>query len=98
MVSIKSLYFLTGSERLEPGAEYSMTRYLYSDSRISAHFDNMYISLSKHAYFEVHFHNILSKYENSKHTFYDVITNELCYCFLFCSKRKESEPGQQQES
>ena len=53
-----------------------MASVLSSNGYISAHFDNIHIKLSTHAYFEVRFHFMLSKYENSRLRFYD-ITDEL---------------------
>ena len=43
-----------------------MASFLSSNGRISAYFDNINIKWSTHAYFEVCFHSMLSKYENSK--------------------------------
>ena len=37
-----------------------MERFLSSNGRISTHFDDIHIKLSKHGYFEVRFHSILS--------------------------------------
>ena len=51
--------------------------FLSSNGRILAHLDNSNLKLSTHAYFEMRFHSMLSRYENSKGKFYDVITNEL---------------------
>ena len=80
MVPIKSLYSVSGSTRLEPGEKYSvcMASLLSSNHRNSAYFDNIRLKLPKHAYFEVRFHPILSKYENSKNRVYDVTTNYFC--------------------
>ena len=41
----------------------------FSNDRNSAYFDNIRLKLSKHAYSEVRFHPILSKYEDSKNRF-----------------------------
>ena len=43
-----------------------MASVLSSSGRISVHFDNVHLNLPRHAYFEVHFHSMLSKYGNSK--------------------------------
>ena len=56
-----------------------MAGFLSSNGRISVHFDDIHQKLSKPANFEVRFHSMLSKYENSKMDIYDVITNELYY-------------------
>ena len=49
---------------------------------ISAHFDDIHLELSVHAYFKVCFHFMLSKYEHCRNSVYDVITIEL-YCTSF---------------
>ena len=36
-----------------------MASFLSSNGRISAHFDNIHLKLSTHAYFEVHFKSML---------------------------------------
>ena len=54
-----------------------MTSLLSSNGRNSAYFGIIRLKLSKHAYFEVRFHPMLSKYETSKNRFYEAITNEL---------------------
>ena len=68
---IQSLYFVSGSKRLEPGEKYGvfMASFLSSNGRISVHFNNIQLKLLTHAYFDVHLHSILSKYENSKNIF-----------------------------
>ena len=43
--------------------------FLSSNDSISFLFDNIYLKLSTHAYFEVHFHSMVSKYENSENGF-----------------------------
>ena len=76
---IISLYFVSGSKRLQPGEKYSNMygKSLSSNGRNSANFDNISIKLSKEARLEVRFHPMLSKYQNSKTYFYEVITNEI---------------------
>ena len=54
-----------------------MARFLSSNGRISAHFHDIHLKFSTHAYFEVCFHFMLSKYEILKIDFHDVITHEL---------------------
>ena len=46
-----------------------MANLLSSNRCISVHFDNIYLKLLAHAYFEVRFHSMLSKHENSKSIF-----------------------------
>ena len=46
--------------------EVCMARCLSSNGRISVHFDDIHLRLSTHGYFEVCFHSMFSKYENSK--------------------------------
>ena len=56
-----------------------MTSSLSLNGHISFHFYTIHLKLSTHAYFPVLFHSMWSKYENSKNTFYDIITSVL-YC------------------
>ena len=56
-----------------------MESFLSSIFRKIAHFDNIYLKLSTHTYIEVRFYPTLSKDENSKNEFYDIITNELYF-------------------
>ena len=51
-----------------------MTSFLSSNDRISVHFDNIHLKYS--TYFEVHCHSMVSKYENFRCLFCDVITNK----------------------
>ena len=50
-------------------SEIRMARFLFSNGRISPYFDNIRLKLPTDAYFEVRFHTMLSKYENSKNIF-----------------------------
>ena len=60
MVPIKSLYFVSGSERIEQGEKYSgLYKSLSSSGHNSAYFDKLHLKLSMPDYFEVHFHPIL---------------------------------------
>ena len=43
-----------------------MANFLSSNGRISTHFDDIHLKLSTNANFEVQFHSMKSKYENSK--------------------------------
>ena len=54
-----------------------MASLLSSNSRNLAYFDNIHLELSKPVYFEICFHPIVSKYQDSENRFYDIITNEL---------------------
>ena len=54
-----------------------MASFLSSIGRISVHFDNINLKFSTHVHFDLRFHSMLSKRENSKIGFYEVITNEL---------------------
>ena len=66
MVPIKSLYFVSNQAK---STVVCMASFLISSGRTSLHFDNIHIKVLTRAYFEVCFHSILSKYENSKHRF-----------------------------
>ena len=57
----------------------NMASFLSSNGCISANFDNIHPKLSTHYYFEVRFHSILSKYENSKNIF---MTSSLMNSFV----------------
>ena len=61
MVPIKSLYLVSGSKRLEPGAKYSglYGNFLSLNGRNSANFDNTRLKFSRHGYFEAHFLSML---------------------------------------
>ena len=50
----------------EKNKKICMASLLSSNDCILVHFDNIHLKLSTHIYFEVCFHSILSKYENSK--------------------------------
>ena len=71
MVPIKSVHFLSDSKRSEPDEKklVCMASLLFSNGHNSAYFDNIRLKLLEHAYFEVRFHHILSKYESSKNIF-----------------------------
>ena len=71
MVPVKSMYFVSGSKRLdkEKNTEVCMASFLSINGCISAYFDNICLKLSTDAYFEVSFRSKLSKWENSKHIF-----------------------------
>ena len=43
-----------------------MASFLSSNGRVSTHFDGIHLKLSIHAYFDVRFHSMPSKYENTK--------------------------------
>jgi len=68
---MKSLSFEAGSKHVEPGenTEVCMASFLALNGCISVYFEKLHLKLSTHAYFEMHFHSILSKYENSKNRF-----------------------------
>ena len=53
----------------EKNTEDCMASFLSSHGRISVNFDNIHLKLSTHAYSEVHFHSMLSKYEKAKNRF-----------------------------
>ena len=53
----------------EKNTEVSMASFLFSSGHISTHFDNIDLTLSTYVYFEVRFHYVLAKYENSKNRF-----------------------------
>ena len=46
-----------------------MANFLSPNGRILVHFDNIHLKFLTHAYFEVRFHSMLSKYENCKNRF-----------------------------
>ena len=58
-----------------------LASFLSLNGRILAHVEYIHVILSTYAYFEVRFHSMLSKCENSKNILYDVITN-----YLNCGK------------
>ena len=57
-----------------------MARFLSSNGRISTHFDDIHLKLSKHGYFEVRFHSMLSNMKILKLDFCDNIIIELYTC------------------
>jgi len=78
MVPFKSLYFESDSKRLEPGEKYTVLYGKFSVFNLSyfSPFYYIHLKLSTRAYFEVRFHSMLSKYENSENRFCGVLTNE----------------------
>ena len=72
IVPITSRYYEAGSKRLETGEKYSGLHDKFSAFKngcISTHFDDIRLKLSTNGYFEVGFHFMLSKKENSKNRF-----------------------------
>ena len=71
IVLIESLYFMSDSKHVETteNTMICMARFLSSNGQILSYFDNICLQLSTHAYFEVCFHSMLSKYENSKNEY-----------------------------
>ena len=67
------LCLVLNAENQEKNTQVYMASSLSSNGRISAHFGNIYLKFSTYAYFEVHFHPMLSNYQNSKKDFYDII-------------------------
>ena len=59
-------------ENQKKNTEVCMASFLSLNRRISTHFDGTHLKLSIRAYFEVRFHSMLPKYENSKNRFYEV--------------------------
>ena len=76
------LYLVLNIWNQERNKEVCIASFLSSNGYILAHFDNIHLKFPTHAYFEVSFHLMLSKYENSKNRFYDVVTNELLLLIL----------------
>ena len=60
IVYIKSLYFESGSKRLEPGEEYCglHSKFSIPNGRISSHFDSICLKLQAHVYFMVFSHSM----------------------------------------
>ena len=56
-----------------------MSSLLSSNGRDSAYFDCIRLQVPEHAYSEVRFYTMLSKYENSNDIFCDIITDELYF-------------------
>ena len=61
----------------EKNTDVCMASILLSNGRILAQLDKIHLKFSTHAYFAVRFHPMLSKYEISKNSFYDAITDHL---------------------
>ena len=72
MVPIKSMYFVSGSKRLELGEKYSglYGNFLSLNGRNSANFDNTRLKYSRHGYFEAHFLSMLPNMRFYKEKFY----------------------------
>jgi len=76
---IESLYYESGSKRLEPGDKFSASYGKFSVFKWSCFilFDYIHLKLSAHIYFVVLSHSMRSKYKNCRRKLYDVITVEL---------------------